>query len=130
MQRLAVLLFGLRHLPKHKIVFAHGLVRSGGIWVGAEERVDGALGKQPAGAAEIIEQVGIIGALNQGGAEVCNCLVILPRLDLSDSEGLEGVNALQVRNGLSGVTQREQSVAELQVRGVQIGAQLDRKSVV
>ncbi len=39
-----------------------------------------------------------------------------------DSEGLEGVNALQVRNGLRGVTQREQSVAELQVRGVQIGA--------
>src|SRR2546422_8565610 len=55
----------------------------------------------------------------QGGAEVCNCLVILPRLDLSDSEGLEGVNAFQVRNGLSGVTQRKRSeehTSELQSR--------------
>ena len=123
--RFTVFLFSLWHLPKHKIVFTHCLVRSGRIRMGADERIDGALGEQTAGAPEIIQQVWIIGPFDQGRAEVCNCLLILPRLDLSDSQSLKSVNALKMRNGFGGITQRQQSVAELQVCRVEIGLQLE-----
>jgi len=63
-QRFAKFRFGLRHLPQHKVVFSHGLVSPGGIGVGAEESVDGALGKQAAGTAEVVEQVWITGTFD------------------------------------------------------------------
>src|ERR1700687_861511 len=50
-QGFADLLFGLRHLPQHKVVFAHGLMSPRGVGIGAKESIDGLLGKQAAGNA-------------------------------------------------------------------------------
>src|SRR6267143_3778376 len=55
MQGLGEFLFGLRHLAEHKIVLSHCLVCPGGIGICAYESVDASLGKQAAGAAEVIQ---------------------------------------------------------------------------
>src|SRR6266849_7872192 len=103
-QRFAIFFFGLWHLPEHKVVLTHGLVSPGGVGVCAEQSVDGALGKQTAGTAEVIEQVCIIGTFDQNRTKVFDCLLVLSGLDLSDSQSFQSVDPLEVRNGLGGVS--------------------------
>src|SRR5258706_8535110 len=55
MQGLGEFLFGLWHLSEHKIVLPHCLACPWGIGICADESVDASLGKQPAGAAEVVQ---------------------------------------------------------------------------
>ncbi len=121
-QRFAEFRRGLRHLPQHKVILSHRLVGARGVGVCAEESVDRAFGKKTAGPAEIIQHIRIAGTFHQCRIQVCDCLLVLSCINLSDSQSFLRVHALQMRNGLLRVTLRQQSIAQLQVRGVEIRA--------
>ena len=84
------------------------------------------LGEKSAGPAEIVEEVGIIGAFDQGGAETRDCLLIESSLKLSNSQSFQRANAFQVWNGFAGVPLCQQSVTKLQVRAIKFWIQLQR----
>src|SRR5436309_4524649 len=96
---------------------------AGGVRMCSNEGLYSFLGEKSAGPAEIVEEVGIIGAFDQGGAETRDCLLIESSLKLSNSQSFQRANAFQVWNGFAGVplcqqsvTRSEEHTSELQSR--------------
>ena len=80
------------------------------------------LGKQPAGAAEVVQQIRIARTIHQRSAEVCHRRFVPSGFDLRNAQRCQCVHAVKVRNGLLRVTLGQQSVAQLQMRSVELRA--------
>src|SRR6266567_2539145 len=93
-----VFLSRLRHSLQDEIAFSHGLMGSGRIRIGCQQRIDRLLREQAAGAAEIIKQIGIIGARFQRSPKICHCFGQLPGFELRNPQSSLLFNSLQVRN--------------------------------
>ena len=87
------------------------------------QRVNRLLGKQAAGAAKIVKQIGIVGVLGQRGLQVFYRWLQLPSPDLRDPQCRLLLNLLQMRNRLGVVALRQQRVSQQLVRGGQIRRQ-------
>jgi hypothetical protein len=91
-------LFGLGHLPQHKIVFRERLMGPRRIRIRRLQRVNRLLGKQTAGPTEIIKQVRIVGVLGQRGLEIFYRWLQLPGPDLRDPQCRLLPDLLEMRN--------------------------------
>src|SRR5207237_8337639 len=97
---------------------------AGGVRMCSNEGLYSFLGEKSAGPAEIEEEVGIIGAFDQGGAETRDCLLIESSLKLTNSQSFQRANAFQVWNGFAGVPLCQQSVTKFEVSAFKVCTQV------
>ncbi len=53
-----------------------------------DKHINGALGEQSTGVAEVIQQIWVVGSLSEGGIEVRDRFAQLTGFDLRDSQGV------------------------------------------
>ena len=121
-QRFAVFLLRLRHLPQYEVVFRQGLVRTSGVGIGSQQGIDRLFREQPAGAAKVVEQIGIVGPFGQCCLQICDSLGQLPGCDLCNSQRALFLDPLEVGNRLGCVTLRQQRIPEQLMGSQQIRA--------
>ena len=92
--------------------FGHRLVRAGGIRISGHESVDRLLREQSAGAAEIVEQVRIIGPLLQCRLQILDRFGELACLHLGNPEGALFVGTIQMWNCFSGITLCQECITQ------------------
>src|SRR6266436_3327159 len=117
--------FGLWHLAQDKIIFSERLMRAGGVRMRGDKCVDGALGEQSTGVAEVIQQIRVVGPLSEGGIEVRDRFAQLTGFDLRDSQGVLCAYPLEVRDGLGGVPLSQKRVAKILMTDGKVGAQFE-----
>src|SRR6266446_3979663 len=120
-----IFFFGLWHLAQDKIVFSERLMCAGGIRMRGDKHINGALGEQSTGVAEVIQQIRVVGPLSEGGLEVRDRFAQLTGFDLRDSQGVLCAYPREVRDGLAGVPLSQKRVAKILRTDGKVGAQFE-----
>ncbi len=95
------------------------------VGVRSQQRVNGLLREQSAGATQVVKQIGIVGMLGQRCLQILDGLLQLPGADLRDPQRGLLVNFLQMGNRFGVVTLRQQRVSQQLMRCRQIRRQFD-----
>src|SRR5258708_1593413 len=121
-----IFFFGLWHLAQDKIIFSERLMRAGGVRMRGDKHINGALGEQSTGVAEVIQQIWVVGSLSEGGIEVRDRFAQLTGFDLRDSQGVLCAYPLEVRDRLGGVPLSQKGVAKILMSDGEVRAQFER----
>src|SRR5437667_2911274 len=111
-ERLVIFAFGVRDLLLREVTLRHELVGARRFGAGRNQPVERLLRKKPGGFPEVEEQIGVVGLLLQGREKRFDGLRRAVFLGQGDTQEIQPLGPLEVGDGLSGVTPREERLAQ------------------